>query len=225
MRGGQCPPAPDIANHVFAKVEPVAQTKSNLKNHAARRHPTIGVCGLDCGLCPRYYTQGTSRCPGCGGPDFFNKHPSCSFITCCVKKKRLEICAECPDFPCSKFKTEDEYQQLKESSSYPSCRVVMLNLDFIRAHGIGKFMEQQKKRIKLLERMIDSFDDGRSRSFFCRAACLHDLTSLESALREAIQRIKTDNIKRDDKKAKARILKGILNQGDRALRVRTGGVS
>jgi hypothetical protein len=200
------------------------QTKSNLKNYSARRYPTIGVCGLDCGLCPRYYTQGTSRCPGCGGPDFSSKRPSCSFITCCVKKKNLEVCAECSDFPCSKFKTDEEYQQLKESSSYPSCKVVMLNLDFIKEHGINKFIDQQKKRIKLLERMIDNFDDGRSRSFFCKAACLHDLTSLESALNEAIRKIKTDNIKRDDTKVKAKILREILNQGTYALRVRTGDV-
>src|SRR4030043_2461389 len=102
--------------------------RMNRMNKTAKEYPTIGVCGLDCGLCPRYYTQGTSRCPGCGGPDFFNKHPSCSFITCCVKKKNLEVCAECSDFPCSKFKPDAEYQQLKESSSYPSNKVVMLNL-------------------------------------------------------------------------------------------------
>ncbi len=200
------------------------QAKSSLKNYPARQYPTIGVCGLDCGLCPRYYTQGPSRCPGCGGPDFFSKHPSCSFITCCVKKKKLEVCAECSDFPCSKFKTHEEYQQLEESSSYPSSKVVMLNLEFIKEHGITTFIDQQRKRIKLLETMIDNFDDGRSRSFFCKVACLHDLTSLENALNEALQKITTDNIKQDDTKVKATILKEILNQGTNALRVRAGGV-
>jgi hypothetical protein len=100
----------------------------------------------------------------------------------------------------------------------------MLNLNSIKEHGINKFIDQQKKRIKLLEKMIDNFDDGRSRSFFCKAACLHDLTSLESALNEAIQKIKTDNIKQDDTKVKAKILKEILNQGTYALRVCTGGL-
>jgi hypothetical protein len=192
-------------------VKPLKQTKYTLKKYSARKCPTIGVCGLDCGLCPRYYTVGTSRCPGCGGPDFFNKHPSCSFITCCVKKKNLEVCAECSEFPCSKFKTDEEYQQLKESSSYPSYKIVMPNLNFIKEHGIKKFIDQQKKRIKLLERMTENFDDGRSRSFFCKAACLHDLTSLENSLNEATQKIKIDNIKPDDTKVKAKILKEILN--------------
>ena len=146
----------EIPNPTCKKVKPLTQTKYTLKKYSARKYPTIGVCGLDCGLCPRYYTVGTSRCPGCGGPDFFNKHPSCSFITCCVKKKNLEVCAECSEFPCSKFKTDEEYQQLKESSSYPSYKTVMPNLNFIKEHGIKKFLDQQKKRIKLLERMMEN---------------------------------------------------------------------
>jgi hypothetical protein len=188
----------------------MGQTRSDAKDRRRKKYPTIGVCGLDCGFCPRYYTQGPSRCPGCAGPDFFNKHPSCAFITCCVNKKGLEVCAECSDFPCARFKTDAEYQQAEESSSYPSYKVVMRNLDAIRKSGLAKFIGQQQKRIKLLERMIADFDDGRSRSFLCRAACLHDETSLETALSEAARKIKADNIKRDDAKAKAKILRGLL---------------
>lgn len=188
------------------------QTNSDLKKYPTKKYPTIGVCGLDCGLCPRYYTVGTSRCPGCCGPEFFSKHPSCSFITCCVKKKNLEVCAECSDFPCSKFKSYVEYQQLKESSSYPSYKKVMPNLNFIKEYGIKKFIEQQKKRIRLLEKMLENFDDGRSRSFYCKAADLLNLINLEGSLDKATQRIKTDNIKLGDIKIKAKILKSILNE-------------
>ena len=181
-------------------------------NRPVKTYPTIGVCGLDCGLCPRYYTVGPSRCPGCCGSDFFNKHTSCSFITCCIKKKNLEVCAECSNFPCSKFKNDEEYQQLKESSSYPSYKKVMPNLNFIKKHGIEKFAGQQKKRIKLLEKMIENFDDGRSRSFFCKAATLLDLTSLENSFDAASKKIKADNIESNDIKTKAKILKSILNE-------------
>ncbi len=88
----------------------------------------------------------------------------------------------------------------------------MPNLDFIKEQGIKKFIEQQKKKMKLLETMIENFDDGRSRSFFCKAVDLLDLTSLESALDEAIQKIKLDYIKPDDIKIKAKILRSILNE-------------
>jgi len=87
----------------------------------------------------------------------------------------------------------------------------MPNLNFIKEHGIEKFVGQQKKRIKLLETMIVNFDDGRSRSFYCKSAALLDLKTLENSLDKAIQKIKTDNIKPNDTKTKAKILKGILS--------------
>lgn len=177
-----------------------------------KTYPVIGCCGLDCGLCPRFYTIGRSRCPGCAGPDFFNKHPSCSFITCCVKKRGLEICGQCPEFPCSKFKREAEYQQAEESSSYPSSKKILPNLSFIKTHGIEKFIQQQGKRIRCLETMINSFDDGRSRSFFCRAAVLLDPADLSRSLDKAARTIKTEQIKPEDRKQKARILKKILTE-------------
>jgi len=179
-------------------------------NEHVKLYPTIGVCGLDCGLCPRYYTVGPSRCPGCCGPEFFNKHPSCSLITCCVKKKNLEVCAECPDFPCPRFKSDKDYQQLKESSSYPSYKKVMPNLNFIKEHGIEEFVGQQKRRIKLLETMIKDFDDGRSRSFYCKSAASLDLGDLRDSVDKAIQKTETDAIGPND--TKARILKGILGE-------------
>ncbi|MFX0210056.1 MAG: DUF3795 domain-containing protein [Candidatus Hodarchaeota archaeon] len=181
-------------------------------NKPTKTYPTIGVCGLDCGLCPRYYTVGPSRCPGCCGPDFFNKHPQCSFITCCVKKKKLEVCAECSEFPCLKFKSEEEYQQLELSSSYPPDKKVMSNLKFIKEHGIKKFTNQQERRIRLLEIMIENYNDGRSKSFFCKAAALLDLAGLENSLGDTTRKIEANNIESNNIKAKARILKSILNE-------------
>ncbi|MFB3895791.1 MAG: DUF3795 domain-containing protein [bacterium] len=183
-----------------------------MKNDMPRKvYPTIACCGLDCGLCPRFYTIGPSRCPGCAGPNFFNKHPSCSYIACCVKKQQLEVCGECIIFPCSKFKPEPAYQQIPESSSYPSSKKIIPNLKFIRIHGIKRFIEQQRKRIKLLETMIKKYDDGRSKSFYCRAVTLLNVTNLTGSIEQANQKIKLDKIKLNDSKMKALVLKGIIN--------------
>jgi len=175
-----------------------------------KKYPSIGVCGLDCGLCPRYYTAGPSICPGCAGPGFHDKHPSCSFITCCVKNRGLEVCAECPEFPCVKFKSEEEYKQGMESSSYPSYKKVYSNFNFIKEYGIEKFIEHQNKRIRLLEIMLKNYDDGRSKSFFCRAAIFHDTAALEVSIEEAEKAIMSDKIDQTDMKSKARILKAII---------------
>lgn len=175
-----------------------------------KKYPTVGVCGLDCGLCPRYYTSGPSRCPGCCGPDFTNKHPSCSFITCCVKKRNLEVCGECQDFPCDKFKSAEEYDHVTESSSYPSYKKALPNLYFIRENGIEKFIGQQEKRIKLLAVMIKNFDDGRSRSFYCKAAIFFDPSILERSISTALHIIETEKVEPDDLKRKAKIFRTMI---------------
>lgn len=175
-----------------------------------KTYPTIGVCGLDCGLCPRYYTVGPSRCPGCGGPAFSEKHPSCSFITCCVKRRGLETCAECHEFPCAKFKTEEEYRQLASSPSYPPSSNVLSNLRFIQENGIGEFIERQQRRITLLQTMIDGYDDGRSSSFYCRAAALLAPPSLETSLTEPARRIAAGSLDPHDPRARAAVLRSIL---------------
>jgi hypothetical protein len=97
----------------------------------SKKFYTLGCCGLDCGLCPRFYTEGSSKCPGCYGLDFENKHPSCSFITCCVKKNGLEVCGECSDFPCPKFDKETG-----ENDSFITHRRVILNQNLIKESGI-----------------------------------------------------------------------------------------
>lgn len=47
-----------------------------------REYSLFSLCGLNCGLCPHYQTNGISKCPGCGGQDFHLKHPTCAVITC-----------------------------------------------------------------------------------------------------------------------------------------------
>jgi hypothetical protein len=180
--------------------------------YPVKQHPTIGACGLDCGLCPRYYTTGKSRCPGCSGPGFSEKHPSCSFITCCVKKRNLEACGECSDFPCSKFKSESEYQLVKPSSSYPPYKKLMPNQHFIKKQGIELFIAQQTQQMKLLAELLEKYDDGKSKSFYCRIISQADLTTIKEAIAQTSKEIKREKIAEDDNKNKARILKALLDK-------------
>ena len=86
----------------------------------------------------------------------------------------------------------------------------MPNLTFISEHGIIEFMEQQRQRIAMLETMIERFNDGRSRSFYCQAAALLDATSLRGALAEADRKVRADKVRQNDWGTKAKILRTIL---------------
>ena len=144
---------------------------------ALRKYPTIGCCGIDCGLCPRFYTVGASRCPGCGGEGFEKVHPPCGFITCNAKKHALNVCAECVDFPCKRFEKETG-----ERDSFVLHRKVMPNQHLIAEIGIDEFVKRQQERISFLETALAHYDDGRSKSLFCIAAALLSAESLQQSL-------------------------------------------
>ncbi len=186
-----------------------------------KQYPTLGCCGLDCGMCPAYYTDGPSRCSGCGGEDFFEKHPSCSYITCCVKKRGLEVCAQCEECPCAIFDGASNGPDVKTTA-----KKVLQNQQFIQEYGIAKFMEQQELRIKMLQGMLENYNDGRSKTFYCLAATLLSVEGLKKALTEADQIIEADIVNEDNLKGRAKVLKGILTrqavEEGEVLRMRKG---
>ena len=143
---------------------------------ALRKYPTIGCCGIDCGLCPRFYTEGTSRCPGCGSEGFESVHPPCGYITCC-EKRGLNVCAECADFPCKRFEKETG-----EHDSFVLHRKLMPNQRLIAQIGIDEFIRQQRERISFLEIALEHYNDGRSKNLYCIAATLLSIEDLEKAL-------------------------------------------
>ncbi len=143
--------------------------------------PTIGCCGIDCGLCPRFYTSGKSRCPGCGGEEFDSKHPPCSYITCCVKKHGLEVCSQCDEFPCPKFKDKPKI----ERDSFVTHKRIFNNHQTIKALGLRNYLIEQNERVTLLQDMLTGFDDGRSKSFYCLAAALLPPKDIRGAIDQA----------------------------------------
>jgi hypothetical protein len=167
-----------------------------------KRYPTIACCGIDCGLCPRFYTAGPSKCPGCVGEGFLEKHPSCSIARCCVKTNGWETCAECPRFPCEKLRNWDSVD------SFVTHQKSLENLRQIQDEGIADFAAQQNERIALLNKLLEEYDDGRSKSFFCLAAALMEIDDLQEAIFQ-IQEIRGQS---KDSKQLAKQAKNILEQ-------------
>ena len=147
-----------------------------------KKYETIGCCGIDCGLCPRFHTKGDSACPGCGGLNFNDKHPSCGFLTCCVIKNGLEVCSDCKDYPCKRFDKEKE-----EFDSFVTHRKVFVNLDYIKNNGIKQFFENQRTRTDILNDLLINFDDGRSKNFYCLACALLPLERLTEGHKQLLK--------------------------------------
>jgi len=178
-----------------------------MSEYPLKQNPFVGACGLDCGLCPRYHTTGSSRCPGCAGPDFEQKHPPCGFITCCVKQKHLEACAQCPDWKsCEKVKRIME--GAKQSDSFISYRPLAANYKLIQIHGIEEFARQEMTKMELLGYLLKNYDDGRSKAFYCTGCQLLPLDSLRAALAKA----EIETSASTDVKEKSRLIRAAISR-------------
>lgn len=101
---------------------------------------------------------------------------------------------------------------MKDSPSYPPIRNVMPNLTFIKKHGLEKFLNRQKVRMTFLRTMLDKYDDGRSKGYYCRASALLDPRTIKSSMEIATLKIKAEHIKQKDVKAKAKIIRALLDE-------------
>ncbi len=173
-----------------------------MNRYPLKKYPIVGACGLSCGLCPGYHTEGASRCPGCCGPDFWQRHPGCAFITCCVKQRNLETCAECADWVgCEKVARL--LDSAKHRDSFVSYKPLAANLAFIQKNGIEEFARREVEKQKFLRRLIDNYNEGRSKSFYCTGCQLVPLDKLKEALADAEAKITEDT----DIKEKAKIVR------------------
>jgi hypothetical protein len=136
------------------------------------------------------------------GENFFEKHPACSIITCCVKKNGFETCAACPQFPCERIRQWDM------ADSFVTHKKSLENLRQIKDRGIVEFVKQQQERIIILNKLLKEYDDGKSKSFFCLATALMEVDELK----EAVFQVKGIRDISKDLKQRAKQAKSIIEQ-------------
>jgi hypothetical protein len=180
--------------------------KAQPNNHPVKKYPTIGACGLDCGLCPSYQRDGPSRCPGCCGQGFWNVHPSCPFITCCVKQRGLETCGECNEFEfCPRVMKQLE--NAKHADSIISYQPIPSNFEYVRKYGIEKWSARENEKIAFLKTLLEDYNDGRSKTFCCLSVQLLPLDKLKLALTQAQKKLTAEMTPKD----RAKIVRDVFN--------------
>jgi hypothetical protein len=170
----------------------------------SKRHLEIGACGLDCSLCPRHFTEGRSRCEGCGS-EYSYAAVGCKLYRCCVSEKGQETCATCGDFPCPML------EGAADADSFVTHGMMISNLRFIVRSGIDEYLREQDLRRCALERMLSEFNDGRSKSYYCLAARLLSLDALVDALNKATERAGDEGGEGGDRAKMRTILKDELD--------------
>jgi hypothetical protein len=118
----------------------------------------------------------------------------CPFITCAIKKMGVGFCWDCgKNGSCEKWTSHREAGKVRDS--FKCYQKLEDDIDFIKKHGVQAFDEQQKTRESLLTALLDRFNEGRSKSYYCIAATVFDTYELSNALEEGVSTSKSMGIK------------------------------
>ncbi len=167
------------------------------------KYPEIGICGLSCRLCPNYNTEAASRCRGCKSEGRIAV--GCPFITCALKKG-VEFCWDCEEnASCERWRKHREAG--KKSDSFKCYQRLEDDISFVQKNGVEKFEKLQKNREGLLKEMLDGFNEGRSKSYYCIASTVLEIEELKEALNEAKQKSKGLDLK-----GRSKIMHSILDE-------------
>lgn len=167
-------------------------------------YPEVGVCGLSCRLCPAFHRETASKCDGCKSES--RMVVGCAFINCAVKRKGVEFCWSCEENEsCEKWRRHRELGRLHDS--FVCYQKLENNISFVQVHGVAEFEKQQKNRERLLVAMLEEFNEGRSKTYYCVAATVLETEDLEKSLAEARKQV--SGLK---PKEKARVLHAILDR-------------
>lgn len=154
-----------------------------------RDDDSFSLCGLNCGLCTMRID---GYCPGCGGGE---GNQSCRIAKCSLKRnsenrnsennkrekdgpgrEKIDYCHQCPEFPCEKYETIDEYD------SFITHRNRRSDLDKHRNIGKEAYREEQRRKTEILGELLENYNDGRRKSFFCLAVNLLELDELQAVM-------------------------------------------
>lgn len=165
-----------------------------------RKNPLFSLCGLNCCLCPRFNTDGISKCPGCGGENFSNQHPTCAVATCNRKHDNVDYCFQCSGYPCMKYQNEYTYD------SFISYKSVISNINEAK-NDLEKYQSDLAKRQKCLITLLNKFNDGKSKGLYCVVCNDMPLNELEQFINNIDKLTKDMDIKEKVKEVKEEIVK------------------
>ncbi len=145
------------------------------------------------------------KCEGCKSNVRLKR--GCPFITCAIKKKKVEFCWDCNEnLNCDRWN-----RRRISSKKFDSVKCCYQKLEediiFIKENGIEEFKRLQDRREEILRDILINFNEGRSKSYFCVASTVLDIEELKDAVIKAKKDSEGLSIK-----SKSEILHEILDE-------------
>ncbi len=145
-----------------------------------RQYPLFSLCGLNCGLCPMYLNN---NCPGCGGGE---GHQSCAIVRCSQQHGGIEYCYMCGEYPC------ERYDGVTDFDSFITHRNMIKDFDKAKNVGLDAYQSALNEKVEILRALLDNYNDGRRKTFFCISVNLLDLQDVKCVVKQIIAETKSD---------------------------------
>ena len=133
-----------------------------------RKDTLFSLCGLNCGLCSMHLG---GHCPGCG-----EGSQSCRLARCSLDHGGLEYCYECGEYPCEKYEKIDDFD------SFITHKHRKRDMEKAKKLGPEAYGAEQREKIRLLEALLEGYNDGRKKTLYCLAVNLLEADEIKQAL-------------------------------------------
>ena len=132
----------------------------------------FSLCGLNCALCTMKID---SYCPGCGGGA---GNQGCAIARCSLDRGGFAYCFECNEYPCGKYNGIDEFD------SFITHRHQLKDMEKIKNIGIDTYHTKLLEKSAILMHLLESYNDGRRKTFFNLAINLLELDDIKTVIRK-----------------------------------------
>jgi len=154
-----------------------------------------------------------SKCPGCAGDGFLTKHPKCGVLSC-SQCKEIEYCYQCDEFPCKKYDGADQ------SDSFISHLNQFKDLEKAKNIGMDAYSKELNEKISVLETLLENYDDGRRKNFFCVAFNLLELQSAKKAIAQIESEVCPEQSTKERAAIAVRLIQTIADKHGTSLKLR-----
>jgi len=113
----------------------------------------------------------------------------------CSLRKGLEYCFLCDEFPCKKYDGADQ------TDSFITHKNQFRDIEKAKQMGIAAYEDELNLKIKMLEELLENYDDGRRKGLFCIAVNLLELKDVSFVMKQ----IKEETTSLAELKEKAKV--------------------
>jgi hypothetical protein len=158
-----------------------------------------------------------SKCPGCGGvaTGTYEFVAHCGVNSCAKRHGEIEYCYLCEEYPCKKY-----YDSDKIKDSFITKQRQLADFQKVKEIGLAAYQAELKEKVSILERLLADFDDGRSKSFFCLAVNLLELSDIREVMMQLDAETKPDSASKEKAAIAVLLLRKMADRQKIALELR-----